>query len=113
MFGNTQTKRITPLEHNTKGVFFWWFQNACADKLGNFSMVFVRIFDVIFVSQLIYVVQIFPILFKKLMAVQPMLKHPVKGGYVYCPFLPAYARRHRMASDHDKVRIGEGCLQES
>ena len=48
-----------------------------------------------------------------LVAMQPMLKHPVKRGYVYRPFLAGYAYRHRVTFDHDKIRVGESCLQKS
>ena len=42
-----------------------------------------------------------------------MLKHPVERCYIYHPFLAGYAYRDRVTSYHDKIRIGESCLQKS
>src|SRR5438552_17997660 len=75
-----KNRGITPLEHNTKGIFFGWLGNLRADKCCDFLMIFGRILNIIFVSQLIYMVQMFFVLFKKLMAVQPMLKRSIEWG---------------------------------
>src|SRR3984893_16525918 len=57
--------------------------------------------------------QILPVFFKKLMAVQPMFKHIVKRCHVRFPLLTGNTYWHGMPPDDHEVGVGKRCLQKA
>src|SRR4029453_11429809 len=94
-------------------LFHWAFWNLGSNECGNFLMILIRISHVIFVTQLIEMLQILAVLLKKRMAMQPMCEKLVKRGKTHFPLLMSHTYRHRVTPYHNEVAVREHCLQKT
>ena len=76
-------------------------------------MILIRISDVIFVTQLVGMLQMFLVYVEKRMAMQPMFKQLVKRGKAHLPSLIGHTHRQRMALYNNEVGVRKHCLQKS
>src|SRR5262245_55424537 len=76
-------------------------------------MVLLGIVDVVLVAQLIEALQMFLVLFKQVVAMQPVGKGFVQGHDIDLPLLRRHRYWNRMAFDNNEVRVGKSSLQKA